>query len=67
MSTTIDVDLYGAVASQNAGEHGNALLSEGIGSSANAHFGRRIGGRNLRPPILELFFVKLEHKIERKP
>ena len=43
----LDVDFDGPWTSQDAGKHGHALLGEGVGFSAKAHFGGRIGGHNL--------------------
>lgn len=41
------VDFDGPRTSQDTGKHGHALLGKGVGFSAEAHFGYRIGGHNL--------------------
>lgn len=49
-----DIDFYSSFTVKNAGKHRDALFGETIWRMTQSHF-FGIGGRNLRPPIFQLF------------
>src|SRR5690606_20564345 len=59
--------LYCTFTVQYTGKHENTIFGKTERSMAKAHFIGWIGGRNLRPPIIELLFGHFKHEAFREP
>src|SRR6187401_2374074 len=61
-----DVDFYSSICIQDTGQHEDPMFGKGKWGMSHPH-NFRIGGRKLRPPFFEFFFIQLKHEVSREP